>query len=95
MQKKQGGPPKKQLMLPGLRDNPYIIPDTNRIYSNAHKHKRNPEFIDDAVRTAENVVNRISRLIDHLRRDPPPITVSRGKRRMALSYYYKPAGLST
>ena len=36
-----------------------------------------------------------NRLIDHLRRDPPPITVSRGKRRMALSYYYKPAGVST
>ena len=39
----------------------------NLVVSNAQKHKHNPEFINDAVRTAENVVNRIGRLIEHLR----------------------------
>ncbi|MFO6424950.1 XrtA/PEP-CTERM system histidine kinase PrsK [Motilimonas sp. KMU-193] len=37
------------------------------IISNAEKHKRNPEFIDDSLATVANAVQRISRVVDHFR----------------------------
>ena len=37
------------------------------VVSNAEKHKRNPEFVDDAVVTIGNAVTRIDRLIAQLR----------------------------
>lgn len=37
------------------------------IISNAEKHKRNPEFIDDSLATVSNAVQRISRVVDHFR----------------------------
>ena len=37
------------------------------VVSNATKHKRNPEFVDDAVVTIGNAVTRIDRLIGQLR----------------------------
>jgi putative PEP-CTERM system histidine kinase len=37
------------------------------VVSNAEKHKRNPEFVDDAVATIGNAVTRIDRLIGQLR----------------------------
>jgi putative PEP-CTERM system histidine kinase len=40
------------------------------VVSNAEKHKRNPEFIDDAIGTISNAVDRMTRLIEQLR-DPP------------------------
>jgi putative PEP-CTERM system histidine kinase len=37
------------------------------VVSNAQKHKRNPEFIDDAIGTISNAVERMTRLIEQLR----------------------------
>jgi len=38
------------------------------VVGNAVKHKHNPEFIDDAIETIANTAERITRLIEHLRR---------------------------
>lgn len=37
------------------------------IVANAERHKRNPEFIDDAIGTIANAVDRMTRLIEQLR----------------------------
>ncbi len=37
------------------------------IVANAEKHRRNPEFVDDAIATIANASQRMSRLIDQLR----------------------------
>lgn len=38
------------------------------IVANSAKHKRNPAFVDDAIDTIDNTVERMTRLIDQLRR---------------------------
>jgi len=38
------------------------------IVSNAEKHKRNPEFVDDAIETIANSTGRMQRLIEQLQR---------------------------
>ena len=38
------------------------------IVSNADKHKRNPEFVDDAIETIANSTSRMQRLIEQLQR---------------------------
>lgn len=38
------------------------------LVANAEKHKRNPEFVDDAIGTIANSTTRMQRLIDQLRR---------------------------
>jgi putative PEP-CTERM system histidine kinase len=40
------------------------------VVSNAQRHKRNPEFIDDAIGTIANAVERMTRLIEQLRDMP-------------------------
>ena len=37
------------------------------VVANAQRHKRNPEFIDDAIGTIANAIERMTRLIDQLR----------------------------
>jgi putative PEP-CTERM system histidine kinase len=37
------------------------------VVANAQRHKRNPEFIDDAIGTISNAVERMTRLIEQLR----------------------------
>ncbi len=37
------------------------------IVANAERHKHNPEFIDDAIDTIANAVERMTRLIEQLR----------------------------
>jgi putative PEP-CTERM system histidine kinase len=37
------------------------------LVTNAQKHKRNPEFVDDAIGTIANAVERMTRLIEQLR----------------------------
>lgn len=37
------------------------------IVANAQRHKHNPDFIDDAIETIDNTVERMTRLIDQLR----------------------------
>jgi putative PEP-CTERM system histidine kinase len=38
------------------------------IVSNAEKHKRNPQFVDDAISTIANSTSRMQRLVDQLQR---------------------------
>jgi len=40
------------------------------IVTNAERHKRNPDFVDDVIGTIANTVERMTRLIEQLR-DPP------------------------
>ncbi|MEO8019982.1 MAG: XrtA/PEP-CTERM system histidine kinase PrsK [Pseudomonadota bacterium] len=40
------------------------------VVTNAGRHKRNPEFIDDAIGTIANAVDRMTRLIEQLRSTP-------------------------
>lgn len=42
------------------------------LIANASRHKRNPEFIDDAIDTIANTVQRMTRLIEQLKGDSPP-----------------------
>lgn len=37
------------------------------VVANAERHKRNPDFIDDAIGTIDNTVDRMTRLIEQLR----------------------------
>ena len=50
------------------------------IVSNAERHKRNPEFIDDAIGTIANSTQRMQRLIEQLQRRE----VQGGRRRVSL-----------
>jgi putative PEP-CTERM system histidine kinase len=47
------------------------------IVDNYERHKRNPEFIDDAMGTVANAVERITRLIDQLRGSTAPERLAR------------------
>jgi putative PEP-CTERM system histidine kinase len=40
------------------------------VVTNAQRHKQNPEFIDDAIATIANAVDRMTRLIEQLRSTP-------------------------
>lgn len=42
------------------------------IVANSERHKRNPEFIDDAIGTITNTVDRMTRLIEQLRGSASP-----------------------
>jgi putative PEP-CTERM system histidine kinase len=46
------------------------------IVSNAARHKHNPEFIDDAVGTIANTVERMTRLIEQLKADSTALRLS-------------------
>jgi len=45
-----------------------LVAQVSMIVRNAEQHKHNPEFIDDAIDTLENVVNKIERLLAQLKR---------------------------
>ena len=47
------------------------------IVDNYERHKRNPEFIDDAIGTIANAVERMTRLIDQLRGSTTPERLAR------------------
>lgn len=44
-----------------------IVAQLSLVVSNAEKHKTNPEFVDDALDTLSNAVNRMNRLLSQLR----------------------------
>ncbi len=48
-----------------------LIAQLSLVVKNAERHKHNPEFIDDAVHTIDNAVNKMSRLMSHLRSGAP------------------------
>ena len=45
-----------------------LIAQQSLIVANASKHKRNPDFVDDAMQTIANSVERMKRVMDQLRR---------------------------
>jgi len=45
-----------------------LIAQQSLIVSNAEKHKRNPEFVDDAIQTIANSVERMNRVMAQLKR---------------------------
>ena len=45
-----------------------LIAQQSLIIENAEKHKRNPEFVDDAIKTIANSVDRMKRVMDQLKR---------------------------
>ncbi len=45
-----------------------LVAQVSMIVKNAESHKRNPEFIDDAIDTLENVVNKMERLLTQLKK---------------------------
>jgi len=45
-----------------------LVAQVSMIVRNAEQHKRNPEFVDDAIDTLENVVNKIERLLAQLKK---------------------------
>ena len=49
-----------------------LIAQQSLIVANAEKHKRNPEFVDDAIRTISNSVDRMKSVMAQLRRGESP-----------------------
>ena len=45
-----------------------LVAQISMIVRNAENHKHNPEFIDDAIDTLENVVNKMERLLTQLKK---------------------------
>jgi putative PEP-CTERM system histidine kinase len=50
-----------------MHDLKNLIAQQSLIIENAERHKRNPEFVDDALETIANGVTRMRRVIEHLR----------------------------
>ena len=50
-----------------IHDLKNLIAQLSLVAKNAARHKHNPEFIDDAVRTIENAVNKMNRLMVQLK----------------------------
>jgi len=46
-----------------------LIAQLSLVVNNAKKHKSNPEFVDDAINTVDNSVQKMSNLMAHMRRD--------------------------
>ena len=47
------------------------------VVRNAEQHRRNPQFVDDAVATVDNASRRISRMLEQFRRDALPVAPRR------------------
>lgn len=50
-----------------IHDLKNLIAQLSLVAKNAAKHKHNPEFVDDAIRTIENSVDKMNRLMAQLR----------------------------
>ena len=50
-----------------IHDLKNLVAQVSLIVKNAEKHKNNPEFIDDAISTLENVVVKMQKLVNQLR----------------------------
>lgn len=50
-----------------IHDLKNILAQQSLIVSNAEKHKRNPEFVDDVIDTVRNSVDRMTRLMSQMR----------------------------
>ena len=55
-----------------IHDLKNLVAQVSLIVKNAEKHKNNPEFIDDAIDTLENVVVKMQKLVSQLRQRNAP-----------------------
>ncbi|VAW76181.1 Two-component system sensor histidine kinase [hydrothermal vent metagenome] len=55
-----------------MHDLKNLIAQLSLVVSNAAKHKHNPQFMEDAIHTVENSVNKMNRLLAHLRSGQDP-----------------------
>ena len=55
-----------------IHDLKNLLAQVSLIVKNAEKHKTNPEFIDDAIETLENVVEKMQKLVSQLRQRNVP-----------------------
>ena len=51
-----------------MHDLKNLIAQQSLVVKNAARHKDNPQFVEDAIRTVDNSVQRMSRLLEQLRR---------------------------
>lgn len=56
-----------QLSAYVMHDLKNLIAQLSLVVTNAAKHKHNPQFMEDTVATVENSVNKMSRLVAHIR----------------------------
>ena len=52
-----------------MHDLKNLIAQLSLVVTNAGKHKHNPRFMDDAITTVDNSVQKMNRLLEHLRSD--------------------------
>ena len=52
-----------------MHDLKNLIAQLSLVVSNASKHKHNPRFMEDAITTVDNSVQKMNRLLEHLRSD--------------------------
>ncbi|MEN8107610.1 MAG: XrtA/PEP-CTERM system histidine kinase PrsK [Pseudomonadota bacterium] len=52
-----------------IHDLKNLIAQLSLVVTNAAKHKHNPQFMEDAINTVDNSVNKMNRLLAHLRSD--------------------------
>jgi putative PEP-CTERM system histidine kinase len=62
-----------------------LIAQQSLIVSNAEKHKRNPEFVDDAIQTIANSVDRMKRVMAQLKRGEADSAARSTEIKLALS----------
>ncbi|GAB4345487.1 MAG: PEP-CTERM system histidine kinase PrsK [Gammaproteobacteria bacterium] len=55
-----------------IHDLKNLIAQLSLVVSNAHRHRDNPEFLEDVVATVENSVGRMNRLLEQLRAGAVP-----------------------
>jgi len=55
-----------------MHDLKNLIAQLSLVVSNAARHKHNPEFMEDTIQTVENSVNKMNRLLAHLRSGQDP-----------------------
>ena len=52
-----------------MHDLKNLIAQLSLVVTNAGRHKHNPQFMEDAISTVDNSVNKMNRLLEHLRSD--------------------------
>jgi putative PEP-CTERM system histidine kinase len=57
-----------------MHDLKNLIAQLSLVVTNAAKHKANPRFMEDAITTVDNSVQKMSKLLEHLRSDGLQIT---------------------
>ena len=57
-----------------MHDLKNLIAQLSLVVTNAARHKNNPQFMEDAIQTVENSVNKMNRLLAHLRSGQDPET---------------------